>query len=287
MRILAVGNKLTPTLFTACNALPPEGAVFSLGRPGGKIAYTFALTPPIVLSLSKDAPRGGWPCLGRPGAAAVVTTIDNFPIPLRSLTVPPQGAAAPAVSQSQSRGPCWLKYPPRSDLLPLPKGEGWGEGSPHSGPVRHRFFGRHHAGFTLLELLVVVAIIAVATAGVTLSLRDSSQTALEREAQRLAVLFESARAQSRASGTAVFWRPTIDGFRFEGLPPGALPTRWLEAGTRAGANVAIQLGPEPIIGAQAVDILSGSQEQSQPARVLRIATDGLRPFALQTTEPQP
>jgi general secretion pathway protein H len=144
-----------------------------------------------------------------------------------------------------------------------------------------------NAGFTLLELLVVVAIIAVATAGVSLSLRDTSQTALEREAQRLAVLFESARAQSRASGTAVFWRPTIDGFRFEGLPPGALPTRWLEAGTRAGANVAIQLGPEPIIGAQAVDVVSGGQDQAQPARVLRIATDGLRPFAVQTAEQQP
>ena len=141
-----------------------------------------------------------------------------------------------------------------------------------------------HRGFTLLELLVVIAIIAVATAGVTLSLRDSSQTALEREAQRLAVLFESARAQSRASGTAVIWQPTVDGFRFEGLQPGALPTRWLEAGTRAGANVAIQLGPEPIIGAQAVDILFGGQGDTQPARVLRIATDGLRPFALQTAE---
>ena len=30
---------MTPTLFTACNALPPEGAVFSLGRPGGKMIY--------------------------------------------------------------------------------------------------------------------------------------------------------------------------------------------------------------------------------------------------------
>jgi general secretion pathway protein H len=248
-----------------------------------------------------------------------ILAVGNEVEPPRSLTacssLPPEGAAAPAARQSRFRGPCWPEEPPRSlnacnslppegaglawggpalrpsppryDFLPLPLGEGWGEGSPHSAPVRHRFTGLRHAGFTLLELLVVVAIIAVATAGVTLSLRDSSQTALEREAQRLAVLFESARAQSRASGTAVFWRPTLDGFRFEGLPPGALPTRWLEAGTRAGANVAIQLGPEPIIGAQAVDILSGGQEQSQPARVLRIATDGLRPFALQTAEQAP
>ena len=122
----------------------------------------------------------------------------------------------------------------------------------HANLVRaHRKNSRSkNRGFTLLELLVVIAIIAVATAGVSLSLRDSSQTALEREAQRLAVLFESARAQSRANGTAVIWRPTVDGFRFEGLRPDALPTRWLEAGTRAGANVPIQLGPEPIIGAR-------------------------------------
>jgi len=33
-------------------------------------------------------------------------------------------------------------------------------------------------GFTLLELLVVVALIAVATTGVSLSLRDSAQSAL-------------------------------------------------------------------------------------------------------------
>ena len=240
MRILAAGNRLAPTLFTACNALPPEGAVFSLGRPGGKIAPTFAH----FVSLS--APRGGWPCLGRPGAAAVAPTLFTScnALPPEVIALTP---AAPPTSRSLS---CRV----------------------------------HHAGFTLLELLVVVAIIAVATAGVSLSLRDSSQTALEREAQRLAVLFESARAQSRASGTAVIWRPTVDGFRFEGLRPDALPTRWLEAGTRAGANVAIQLGPEPIIGAQAVDIVAGGQGDTQPARVLRIATDGLRPFALQTAE---
>lgn len=40
-------------------------------------------------------------------------------------------------------------------------------------------------GFTLLELLVVLAIMAVATAGVGLAMRDSSQSRLEREGQRL------------------------------------------------------------------------------------------------------
>ena len=58
-------------------------------------------------------------------------------------------------------------------------------------------------GFTLLELLVVISIIALATAGVGIAMRDSGQTLIEREAARLAALLESARAQSRASGTPV------------------------------------------------------------------------------------
>jgi len=136
---------------------------------------------------------------------------------------------------------------------------------------------RRAAGFTILELLVVVAIIAFATVGVSLSLRDSSQTQLEREAQRLAVLFESARAQSRANGSDVVWRVTAEGFRFEGLPPDALPRRWLSGDVAVRPGAAIQLGPEPIIGAQMVELGS----LSQPGRAMRVVTDGLRPFTVQ------
>ncbi len=143
------------------------------------------------------------------------------------------------------------------------------------------------AGFTLLELLVVIAIMAVATGGVTLALRDSSQTALEREAQRLSVLLESGRAQSRGSGVPVFWRTTAEGFRFDGLAPAALPSRWLTAGTGArllsGAS-ALQLGPDPIIGPQTVELFITTESTDAPKRVMQVATDGLRPFTVQAAE---
>ena len=129
-------------------------------------------------------------------------------------------------------------------------------------------------GFTLIELLVVVAIIAIAMAGVTFALRDSQATQLEREGQRLAALFESARAQSRASGVPVRWRAVQGGFKFDGAQPGTLPEQWLSPATQVNGNAQLVLGPEPIIGPQEIVIAS----TEAPGRQLRIATDGLRPF---------
>ncbi|WP_076998341.1 Tfp pilus assembly protein FimT/FimU [Variovorax sp. KK3] len=146
---------------------------------------------------------------------------------------------------------------------------------------------RHRGGFTLIELLVVLAIIALATAGVGLAMRDPGQATLDREAERLSALLEAGRAQSRASGIAVRWHVTVQGpgnFVFEGLQPGTLPTNWLSEGITAqplaadgSAMPALQLGPEPIIGAQQVQL----NAEGPPARSLRIATDGLRPFTVQ------
>jgi general secretion pathway protein H len=143
-------------------------------------------------------------------------------------------------------------------------------------------------GFTLLELMVVVAIVALATAGATLALRDSSATQLEREGLRLSAMLESARAQSRTSGVPVVWRQRPDGFEFVGVKPKrvaqdslAEPRIWLSPETRAevtlptGAQVLV-LGPEPLIAAQRLVLLQGDRQ-------LTLATDGLSPFAVVPT----
>jgi general secretion pathway protein H len=148
---------------------------------------------------------------------------------------------------------------------------------------------KHRAGgFTLLELLVVIALIGIATAGVSLSLRSSADSALERDADRLATLLETARAQARASGLAVVWRtqeaaPNADrlpgqAFRFDGLPPPGLPQQWLSETTRALPTAPVLLGPEPLIAPQAIALT----QTASPGRTLWVVTNGLRPFKVQS-----
>lgn len=141
--------------------------------------------------------------------------------------------------------------------------------------------GTRSRGFTLIELMIVVVLIAVASSVASLALRDPASTTLEREGARLVALLEAARAEARASGLAAYWEPQTQsaespGFRFVGLPPSDdLPTRWLESGVSAevvGAR-AVSLGPEPLIGAQRIVLRLRDQR-------LTLATDGLGPFAV-------
>ncbi len=141
---------------------------------------------------------------------------------------------------------------------------------------------RRSRGFTLIELLVVVALVAITSAVVSLALRDPAELQLQREAQRLAMLLEAARAESRASGLNVRWipkgpnRPLGPGedFRFEGLPSSLqLPTRWLgdPVAVQIDGASALSLGPEPLIPAQQLRLQLGDQQ-------IVLGTDGLSAF---------
>ena len=138
---------------------------------------------------------------------------------------------------------------------------------------------RSAAGFTLLELMVVILIVAIASGAVAVTLRDRSQSKLEEEGARLSALLETARTQSRIVGTDVRWAPlTEGGFRFLGLPAQAaqqLPSRWLDSATTATVVGApqLRLGPEPLLPPQRVVLHLGERE-------IAVGTDGLSPFQI-------
>ena len=136
-------------------------------------------------------------------------------------------------------------------------------------------------GLTLLELLVVLAIIGLTLAGVALSLRDSNQTQLDHEAQRLVAHLEAARMTSRTSGTTLSWRVTPDGYVIaQPLGKPLRTERWLFNTTVATASATpLVLGPEPII-ASANITLSQANVSATRSAIVRIGTDGLQPFGV-------
>ena len=156
-------------------------------------------------------------------------------------------------------------------------------------------------GLTLLELLVVLAIIGITIAGVSLSLRSSPQAQLAREAQRLVAVLEAARAQSRSSGVALVWQANAEGFTLQPVtPPTPTPSApaprtepWLTAGTQvtiatiAGSPNTVVLGPEPILAPTRITLsVTGTnnptgQSSTQSVAVIRIGTNGLAPFRVE------
>jgi len=148
-------------------------------------------------------------------------------------------------------------------------------------------------GFTLIELMVVVMVIALASGMVVFSMRDTQGIALERDAQRLAAMLEYGRAQSRMQGTPVRWRATEGGFAIDGLNKPIPAQPWLSEDTlvldilprtgevRPTTMLTVDLGPEPVLRPQAVIMASRQQPQTR----VQIATDGVRPFAIVQTGP--
>jgi general secretion pathway protein H len=159
---------------------------------------------------------------------------------------------------------------------------------PTSAPGSSRSLQR---GFTLLELLVVLMIIAVSVGVVSLALRDGSATQLEREGARLSALLEMARAESRVTGTPVRWVPGSSnpsdppeargGFRFVGMSKlQPLPSRWLDgavSGQVVGGD-SVLLGPDALLPPQRIVLRLAEQR-------LELASDGLGPFAVVNAPP--
>ena len=128
-----------------------------------------------------------------------------------------------------------------------------------------------------MELLVVIALMALVSVGVVFAMGDNGQDQLQREGQRLAAQLEAARAQSRASGQAARWRADSNGFVVEGLQGGTRHSAWLNPPVATRTNGDIVLGPEPLIGPQTIAI----SHPQRSANTVVIATDGVRPFDLQ------
>lgn len=130
--------------------------------------------------------------------------------------------------------------------------------------------GRQCAGFTLLELLLVLAIIAIGSTAVTLSLRDSPQTRLQMEAERLIAVLEASRADARASNTALRWHADDKGFEVHTLPSSGKALHamaWQFKGTEASPTDVL-ISAEPIQARTSVTLRHGSGTS------LKIGTDG-------------
>ncbi|MFC4159567.1 type II secretion system minor pseudopilin GspH [Chitinimonas lacunae] len=73
---------------------------------------------------------------------------------------------------------------------------------------------RGPAGFTLIEVLVVLVIVGVIVTLAAVRFGESDGSRLGREAERLAALLEVASDEAIASGTTLGWRPDGRGYRF-------------------------------------------------------------------------
>lgn len=69
-------------------------------------------------------------------------------------------------------------------------------------------------GFTLIELMVVLVIIGIASAAISLSIKPDPLHLLRKDADRVAQLLQIAQAEARADGRPINWRPDAKGFRF-------------------------------------------------------------------------
>ena len=69
-------------------------------------------------------------------------------------------------------------------------------------------------GFTLIELMVVLVIIGIASAAISLTIKPDPLHLLRKDAERLSQLLQIAQAEARADGRPISLRADAKGFRF-------------------------------------------------------------------------
>lgn len=88
-------------------------------------------------------------------------------------------------------------------------GDAWGESASAVRDSRRR-----SAGFTLIEMLVVLMIAGLLIAVVTLAPARNRRMDLDEEAQRLATMLESANDDAQIRSVSIAWQPSDGGYAF-------------------------------------------------------------------------
>ncbi|SSW66065.1 type II secretion system minor pseudopilin GspH [Achromobacter agilis] len=125
--------------------------------------------------------------------------------------------------------------------------------------------GNSERGFTLVEVLVVLVIVAIAASMVSLSV-GKGENRLRGDAQRLADAFAVAQSEARSDGRPIRWLPSGQGWSFERR--GRLP------GTSAEEDT-----PLPVDRLERDDVL---RPQAWSASPVELRLDPDRPLVFNT-----
>ena len=137
-------------------------------------------------------------------------------------------------------------------------------------------------GYTLIELLVALTVLAIAAGAVALSLPSGEERRVRVEAARLGALFRIAQDQARMEGRALVWEADDQGYRFAPLDAEAArdwhdellrPRSWPFAVRRLEAQ-RIVFGREPLLAPATVRIATTERE-------VLLALDALGNLAMQ------